>query len=151
MSAGGWINLRHSTRIRCEKEAVNPRFLANVLHQKWREGYFFGICNRHVSQASVGRKKVEDILVNLPPLPEQDRIVSKVEELLHRVNASRERLAKVPEIMKRFRQSVLDAACSGRLTEDLRESSGKDETGEGLLALIRQERQAVRAEGKGSR
>jgi type I restriction enzyme S subunit len=57
----------------------------------------------------------------LPPLAEQKRIVAKVEQLLARVNAARERLAKVPEILKRFRQSILAAACSGRLTADWRE------------------------------
>ena len=59
--------------------------------------------------------------VDLPPLAEQKRIVAKVEELLWRANAARERLARVPAILKRFRQSVLAAACSGRLTEGWRE------------------------------
>ena len=36
------------------------------------------------------------------------------------VNATRERLARVPAILKRFRQAVLAAACSGRLTTDWR-------------------------------
>jgi len=55
------------------------------------------------------------------PSPEQQRIVAKVEALLARVNAARERLAKAPAILKRFRQSVLAAACSGQLTADWRE------------------------------
>ena len=46
--------------------------------------------------------------------------MAKVEEVLARVNAARERLAKLPSILKRFRQSVLAAACSGRLTADWR-------------------------------
>ena len=62
-------------------------------------------------------------LVPLPPLAEQKRIVAKVEVLLARVNATRDRLARMPEILKRFRQSVLTAACSGRLTEDWRTPS----------------------------
>jgi len=57
----------------------------------------------------------------LPTLSEQQRIVAKVEALLARVNAARQRLAKVPAILKRFRQSVLAAACSGRLTAAWRE------------------------------
>ena len=58
--------------------------------------------------------------IPLAPLAEQKRIVAKVEELLARVNAACEHLAKVQEILKRFRQSVLAAACSGRLTVDWR-------------------------------
>ncbi len=52
----------------------------------------------------------------LPPLPEQHRIVAKLETLLAQVNRSKDPLAKVPPLIKRFRQSVLAAACSGRLT-----------------------------------
>jgi type I restriction enzyme S subunit len=57
---------------------------------------------------------------SLPPLAEQKRIVAKVEELLARANAARERLARVPAILKRFRQAVLAAACDGGLTEGWR-------------------------------
>ena len=62
-------------------------------------------------------KKAE---IPVPPFAEQIRIVAKVRGLLDRVNATRDRLAKVPTILKRFRQAVLAAACSGRLTEDWR-------------------------------
>ncbi len=111
----------HMTRIRCHGDVLEPRFCAMFLHQRWREGYFQDICNNHVSQASVSRAVVCETAIPLPPLAEQHRIVAKVEELLARVTTARDRLARVPAILKRFRQSVLAAACSGRLTRDPRE------------------------------
>lgn len=54
--------------------------------------------------------------VLLPPVAEQKRIVARVEDLLAHVNAAREALARVPVILRRFRQAVLAAACDGRLT-----------------------------------
>jgi type I restriction enzyme S subunit len=74
---------------------------------------------------SVGQKRVPagflaQADIPLPPFTEQQRIVAKVEALLARVNAARQRLAKVPAILKRFRQAVLAAACSGRLSENWR-------------------------------
>lgn len=51
----------------------------------------------------------------LAPLPEQHRIVEKVEALLEQVNRAKARLDRVPLILKRFRQAVLAAACSGQL------------------------------------
>ncbi len=71
-----------------------------------------------VQSVRVDQLLSRDVL--LPPLAEQRRIVARVEALLARVHAARERLAKVPAILKRFRQSVLAAACSGRLTQEWR-------------------------------
>ncbi len=111
----------HMTRVRCRADLLDPQYCAMFLHQRWREGYFESVCNNHVSQASVSRVVLLETPILLPPLPEQKRIVAKVEDLLARVNAARERLARVPAILKRFRQSVLAAACSGRLTADWRQ------------------------------
>lgn len=54
------------------------------------------------------------------PLNEQKRIADKLDSLLARVDACRERLDRIPTILKRLRQSILAAACSGRLTADWR-------------------------------
>jgi type I restriction enzyme S subunit len=73
-----------------------------------------------VAQQKLSLERFREVQIPLPPLAEQQRIVAKVEQLLAQVNAARDRLAKVPAILKRFRQSVLAAACSGRLTEEWR-------------------------------
>ncbi|MBM4200527.1 MAG: type I restriction endonuclease subunit S, partial [Gammaproteobacteria bacterium] len=56
----------------------------------------------------------------IAPYAEQKRIADKLDAVLARVDACRERLDRVPAIIKRFRQSVLAAATSGALTEDWR-------------------------------
>ena len=78
---------------------------------------------------SVGQKRVpaeylEQVELPLPPLAEQRRIVAAIEAVLAKVNTARERLNRVLLILKRFRQAVLSAACSGRLTADWREKHG---------------------------
>lgn len=65
-------------------------------------------------------KFLEGVRIDLPPLNEQHRIAAKLEKLLSRVDAAQARLAAIPSILKRFRQSVLAAACSGALTTDWR-------------------------------
>jgi type I restriction enzyme S subunit len=57
----------------------------------------------------------------LAPIDEQRRIVSQLERLLGRVYAAQARLATIPRILKRFRQSVIAAAYSGKLTANWRE------------------------------
>lgn len=60
----------------------------------------------------------------LPPLAEQKVIAEKLDALLAQVETTKARLERIPEIIKRFRQSVLAAAVSGRLTEEWRGNNG---------------------------
>ncbi len=103
-----------------DEELLDRRYLFYyLLHQR-----------KHLVEAGQGgaqpnltNKIVRDWPLPIAPRGEQDRIVAKIEELLRSVDAARDRLARVPKILKAFRQSVLDAACSGRLTEDWRSSN----------------------------
>lgn len=56
----------------------------------------------------------------LPPLAEQQEIATRLDALLAQVDAIKARLDALPAILKRFRQAVLAAAVSGKLTEDWR-------------------------------
>jgi type I restriction enzyme S subunit len=73
------------------------------------------------SQPQITIQNLVPLQVRLAPSNEQRRIVSKLEKLLDKVDSCRKRLAKIPILFKRFRQAVLDAACSGYLTADWRE------------------------------
>ena len=66
---------------------------------------------------------IRDLQVPVAPLDEQKRIAEKLDSLLTRVDSCEHHLERVPQILKRFRQSVLAAATSGRLTEDWREEN----------------------------
>lgn len=53
--------------------------------------------------------------INLPSLPEQKRIVAKIESLFSRLNSAKDSLERVRQEIKRYRQSVLKAAFEGKL------------------------------------
>ena len=55
--------------------------------------------------------------IPLPPLPEQHRIVAKIEELFTKLDAGINELHKAQSQLKQYRQSVLKAAFEGKLTE----------------------------------
>ena len=82
----------------------------------------------------------------LPPLPEQHRIVAEIEKQFTRLDASVAALRRVQANLKRYRASVLKAACEGELvpTEaELARSEGCDyESADRLLARILSERRA---------
>jgi type I restriction enzyme S subunit len=63
---------------------------------------------------------------SLPPLSEQKRIVSKIEELFTKLDAGIEYLKKARMELKRYRRSVLDAAFRGKLSEHWRREQNAD-------------------------
>jgi type I restriction enzyme S subunit len=79
-----------------------------------------------VNIANISVSRLSEIEIPLAPLPEQKRIADKIDTLLARVDRCQSHLERVPQILKQFRQSVLAAATSGRLTEDWREAKGRD-------------------------
>jgi len=92
--------------------------------------------------------KAHDIL--LAPLNEQRRIVAKLDKLWSRVDAAQTRLANIPVILKRFRQSVLDAACSGRLTVDWREENPNTDDASSLVAKLEKAHQVAGGHKRGN-
>lgn len=80
---------------------------------------------------------LEKISLPLPPLPEQHRIVTKIEELFTQLDAGVASLKKAQAQLKRYRQAVLKAAFEGRLTQEWREEhKGEIESAEKLLEKI---------------
>ncbi|WP_027909900.1 restriction endonuclease subunit S [Pseudomonas sp. URMO17WK12:I4] len=68
----------------------------------------------------VPKQFVESYPVLVPPAAEQARITAKLDELLAQADTLQARIDAIPALLKRFRQSVLSAAVSGRLTEEWR-------------------------------
>lgn len=65
------------------------------------------------------------IKIPLPPLNEQNRIVEKLDRLFARIDSIKESMEIIPELIKQFRQSVLHAAVTGKLTEEYRNKDPK--------------------------
>jgi len=75
------------------------------------------------AQNGFNKEDLSDFGLSLPPLSEQARIAAKLDELLAQVDTLKARIDGIPALLKRFRQSVLAAAVSGRLTEEWRKQN----------------------------
>ena len=62
------------------------------------------------------------IKVKIPPIPEQERIICKIEELFSKLDASVAELKTAKEKLKVYRQAVLKEAFEGKLSEQWRGS-----------------------------
>lgn len=98
------------------------------------------------AQANISQGIIRDIEIPLPPLPEQRRIVARIEELFSRLDAGVSALRHAKAQLQRYRQSVLAAAVTGQLTREWREQHPDTEPAEELLKRILERR---REEWKG--
>ncbi len=110
-----WVN-NHAHVLRAKQGITSNQLLKYFLDWFDFNGFVNGTTRLKLTQGAMNK-----IPVPLPPLAEQCRIVAKLEALLGKIDDCRKRLDKIPFILKRFRQSVLAAACSGRLTADWRD------------------------------
>ncbi len=111
VSGKTWVN-NHAHVLRARSSVSDERFITGFLNSFDYTGYVTGSTRLKLTQGSMN-----SIPVRLAPLAEQKRIADKLEAVLGRVDACRGRLDRVPDLLKRFRQSVLAAATSGQLTE----------------------------------
>src|SRR5215213_8605688 len=132
--AGPFAFSNHLTRLRVTG-ALSAEYLMRYLWLLWKQGEFEHKCKHWVNQSTLPKDELLDTEISLPPLNEQRRIVAKLEKLLSRVDVTQARLATIPRILKRFRQSVLAAACSGKLTADWREVNSNSSYGHASKVL----------------
>lgn len=92
--------------------------------------------------------KLKGIIVPLPPLEEQKRIVAKIEELMPYVDKYDGAYSEVEELNKKFpedmQKSILQYAIQGNLVEQREE----DGTAEDLYKQIQEEKKKLIKEGK---
>jgi len=92
-------------------------FLIQSLSKKILENAYGG------AQPNISSKDIESLKFGLPPLAEQQEIIRQLDVMLAQVEQIKARLDAIPAILKKFRQSVLADAVSGKLTEEWRDTS----------------------------
>ncbi|MCU8488317.1 restriction endonuclease subunit S [Vibrio vulnificus] len=111
-----WVN-NHAHTLRCLADSPNlylEKYFNSLSLESWVTGS---------AQPKLTKKNLESIPYPLAPLAEQKRIVEKLDEVLAQVDTIKARLDGIPALLKRFRQSVLASAVSGKLTEEWRASN----------------------------
>lgn len=101
-----------------------------------------------VGQPKLAIQRIQNLILPLPPLAEQKRIVAKIEEMLPKVaeyGKAQDALNKLnEELPEKLKKSVLQEAISGRLVSQ----DPNDEPASTLLNRIRAEKKRLFKEGK---
>ena len=119
-----------------------------IVSEQYISYYFLGnefrrLISEIAKGTSINNLKREHILfskIPLPPLNEQHRIVSKIEELFSELDNGVANLKLAQNQLKVYRQALLKYAFEGKLTEQWRKENNP-EPAEKLLERIKEERQ----------
>ena len=110
--------------------------------------YIINSVTHGVKMPRVGTETMTNLLIPLPPLAEQKRIVAKIEELLPYLDRYEKAWNRLEEFNRRFpadmQKSILQMAIQGKLVEQRPEEG----TGEELYRQIQAEKQALIKAGK---
>jgi type I restriction enzyme S subunit len=105
-----------------KRDLLEPKFLRYYIESpegaKRLLGEMRGAAIRRIILRSINAASIP-----LPPLPEQRRIVARIEELFSRLDAGVAALRQAKAQLQRYRQSVLSAAVTGQLTQAWREKA----------------------------
>ena len=125
----------------------NSRFIIYVLKSAYVD-FLINSVTYGVKMPRVGTDTMINLLIPLPPLAEQKRIVEIIEELLPLVERYEKAWARLEELNKKFpldmQKAILGQAIQGKLVEQRAEEG----TGQELFEAIQEEKQKLIEEDK---
>ncbi|MBN2802295.1 MAG: restriction endonuclease subunit S [Deltaproteobacteria bacterium] len=100
-------------------QELSPDFLSYFLNSSkyWEQ---LTELSAGIAVQNVNATKLGNLNIPIPPKETQQKIVQKLDKLMPKIRECKERLEKIPEIIKRYKQAVLNAAVTGKLTADWR-------------------------------
>ncbi|QKQ73964.1 restriction endonuclease subunit S [Nostoc sp. TCL240-02] len=99
---------------------------------------------RGAAQGGISSKFVQKVLVLIPPINEQNRIVAKIEELFSELDQGIENLRTACNQLKIYQQAVIKQAFEGKLTEQWRKTNADQlETSDKLRVSIEKTREKL--------
>lgn len=126
-------------RVRVDNKNVNPKFLVYQLNSPFFIKQFDWF-TKGTTRPRIKLSVVRDLAFNLPPLVEQERIVSVIEELFSDLDNGLQYLKAAQNQLKVYRQALLKYAFEGKLTKQWRNQNKVEPAGK-LLKTIKLERQ----------
>lgn len=112
--------------LRIEKK-INSTFINHYLQFFYNSGEITKYQGGSNNLRNLKFKDYETIIIPLPPLAEQNRIVAKLDTLFAQLETIKASMAKIPVLLKEFRQQVLTQAVTGKLTEEWRKGKELEE------------------------
>ena len=111
---------------------VNPEYTNLVMNSSYYRKWCYSVKSDAVNQSNINAEKLSNLLISLPPLAEQHRIVQKIEQPFTLVDTIKNLKEQLKSDVKQARNQVLNYAMVGKLTHQ----DPNDEPAEALLKRI---------------
>lgn len=140
----GYINLspkkayitNNSIIVEINENFITKKFLFYCLKNLNKQKIITG-----TAQPQVTITNANNLILFLPPLAEQKRIVDKLDSMLGKIRQAKELIDEARETFKLRRQAILAKAFRGELTKDWREENPDVESAEELVEKIKNKNQ----------
>ncbi|MFM0285048.1 restriction endonuclease subunit S [Paraburkholderia megapolitana] len=103
---------------------ISSDFLWRYLRQKSFRNDAEASMTGAVGQRRVPASFLKEHRLALPPLPEQKRIVARLDSLTSKSRRARDHIDHIPRLVEKYKRAILAAAFRGDLTREWRETNG---------------------------
>lgn len=120
---------------------INQKYLYYHFKSFWKSRTVDNLFGSTIQYVKIGNFK--SYQVAFPPLAEQNRIVVKLDTLFAQLETIKASMAKIPVLLKEFRQQVLTQAVTGKLTEEWRKGKELEDSSTILNGIEKRRRKVA--------
>jgi type I restriction enzyme, S subunit len=104
--------------IRFKPSQANPKYIEYFLKSPmyWKS---ISEVSAGIAVQNINASKLSDLEIPIAPIPEQKRIVARLDAVFGHLDLFREKLDRIPVLLKNFRQQVLTQAVTGELKDEI--------------------------------
>jgi len=104
----------HLAQIRSNKSDLNGEFLFRLFQSKLFNQYFEVEANG-ITRFGLGVDSIKNVVITLPPVPEQIAIATHIHRETGRVDAIIEKIQKQIELLKEYKTTLISEAVTGKI------------------------------------
>jgi type I restriction enzyme, S subunit len=105
----------HLMRLRLNESAIFPRLFFYYVRGSQVVREYLEAVSRGATRDGINTKLLLNMPVTVPPVPEQQRIVAKIDSLSGKSKRARDHLDHMPRLVEKYKQAILAAAFRGEL------------------------------------
>lgn len=109
------LHQNHIFAVRPDAERLRPEYLAMLTTSAWGRAYFTATAHQTTNLAGTNRQKIARFPVPLPPLQEQDSILSSVARHMSQLDMLETEIRCQVALLREHRQALITAAVTGGL------------------------------------